>query len=92
MTQDEKAFFLLVDAHVRKCHQAILTESFLDPEGHEYHLCFRPLHPPQDPFACCYVSVPVETIRIAASILAVPQPVAESIGYELRIFKHPSQT
>lgn len=91
MTRDEKQFFLLVDDHVRTFHQAFLSEFFLDTEGREYHLCFRPLQTsPQDSSACCYVSVPVETIRTTGAIRALPQPVAESLGYELRIFKHPS--
>jgi hypothetical protein len=78
--------FRVLDGYARKHHECFLTELFLNAEGDEYFLCFRPLEPQKallTPTGCCYVTIgigeAVELIRAGLLTISIANILDEKL-------------
>ncbi len=87
MKLDYSKLFKLLDGYAKRHHKCFLTELFLNDEGDEYILCFRPLvfrEDPQNQSVCQYVRIGIgeagELTRTGLLTVSVANILDEKLG------------
>jgi len=73
MNSSDKRLFELLDDYARKRHQCFLAEMFLNSEGSEYVLCFRPRGGSKsaNQYSCRYLNIALVAGRAAGKAAAL---------------------
>jgi hypothetical protein len=82
MNPFESRFFKLLDSYARSEHRCLFTEMFLNDDGSEYVLCFRPLirhEGPQTPSSCCYLRIAVKEAMDSAHAKLLTQAIVDEL-------------
>jgi hypothetical protein len=87
MTENETRFFELLDNYSRSRYRCFVSELFLNPEGTDYTICFRPTDvkkgsPNQS--ACAYLRVELGQARIATQEKTLTSTLVEELDRKLR--------
>jgi hypothetical protein len=92
MTTDESQLFEVLDHYSRSLHKCFLAEMFLDKDGNEYVLCFRPVGASPDSsgrYACQYVRIGRTEARIASDAKALTSGIKDKLERQLPLLSKP---